>query len=59
MRHGYPDDAVWAWRTGLPCVRTALFLRAFDKLDCAANASKMYIGILCILATNGGVHALT
>ena len=41
---------------GAPCT---LFLRTFDRLDCAANASKMYIGILCILATSGGVHALT
>ena len=24
-----------------------------------ANASKMYIDIFCILATSGGVHALT
>ena len=45
----------------VPRVRTAfrtLSLRIFDRLDCAANA-KMYIGILCILATSGGVLALT
>ena len=49
-------------RAHAPRVRTAfrtLLLRAFHRLDCAANASKMYIGILCILATSGGVHALT
>ena len=53
----------------LPCghghvtrVRTAfrtLLLRTFDRLDCAANAKIGIIGILCILAASGGVHALT
>ena len=45
----------------VPRVRTALSLRTFDRLDCAANANliKMYIDILCIFATSGGVHALT
>ena len=35
-------------------LRTALSLRTFDRLDCAANAKD----VLYIFATSGGVHAL-
>ena len=54
------DAAVWARRTSR--VQTAfrtLSLRQ-TRLRCKSKDQfKMYIGILCIFATSGGVHALT
>ena len=55
------DAAVYVWPgTDVPRMRTAfrtLSLRTFDRLDCAKIT--LYIDILCIFATSGGVHALT